>query len=81
MANTTYTIKFRHLEKQIEEISREQRKLSRIRRVYRDIRKIDGGRRRDRSLGRGHITSRERPLSSLDAAEQNSWKPPRASRP
>jgi hypothetical protein len=56
-------------EKQNEEISREQRKLSRICRVYRDIRKITALDEEIKTLG--EVTPLpENELSSLDAAER-----------
>ncbi len=64
-AQEAYTV----LEKQNEDISREQRKLSRIRRVYRDIRKIAA--LDDEIKALGEVTPLpEDALRSLDAAER-----------
>ena len=60
---------YANLEKQNEDISREQRKLSRIRRVYRDIRKITALDEEIKVLGRV-IPLSEDAASTLDAADR-----------
>ncbi|MDR4470180.1 MAG: AAA family ATPase [Nitrospira sp.] len=60
---------YANLEKQNEDISREQRKLSRIRRVYRDIRKIATLDEEIKALGKV-IPLPEDAAATLDAAER-----------